>query len=391
MRELPDGMSEALTGSGEARIQFDVWYDGDLLKEDVPVGQWSQSFDRSQAIIGSTKVTVLDENGSLTPWGMDDALGVGGARIVARLFVGDLSVNLTEQRITNSDPEETWRLTPDGLVWMPGSSIIPVNAEDLTVMVAGSKFIASEAPPTGATCLSEIRRLLSGIMDVTFDAGLDSKDKAVPAEVIYKDERMDAVSDLVAAMGLAARANASGQFHLYDPTSETPVRRIEGGELGALIRVQRSQSIDGLYNACCSFNTTPSGVEMAQTAYQTTGPLVWDGPHGRWPMKRQANFAGSDATLLADAQTTLTNTTASRGVTIPIRMTLDPGLEVGDWVEVMAPTPTGVAMALPGSVEKISYSGQGGVPVGMDIEVACKMTSIQAVSEAIRRSRWLGN
>jgi hypothetical protein len=391
MRTLPDGMAEALIGSGAARIQFDVWYDGDLLVEDLPVGAWSQKFDRGQAIVGSTSLTALDEDGSLTPWGMDDALGVGGARITSRLFVDDLSVGLTEQRITASDPEETWRLTKDGLMWIPGSSTIPVEAEDLTVMAVGSKFIASETPAAGGTCLSEIQRLLTGIMDVVWDDGLDAKDKAVPAEVVYKDERMDAVTDLVEAMGLAARCNNAGQFHLYDPANETPVKIIRGGELGDLIRVKRSQKIDGLNNAVRSFNTTPSGVEMAQTAYETTGALAWDGPHGRWPKKRQANFAGSDSTLLEDAKAELKRTLDSRGVTIPVRIVLDPSLEVGDWVTVMAPTPTGEEAPINGRIDKISYAGQGNVPVGMDLELACRMADIQAASAKIRRHRWLGN
>ncbi|WIC89091.1 minor tail protein [Arthrobacter phage Ottawa] len=390
MRELPEGMAEALVGSGEARIQFDVWYDGNLLIEDLPVGGWSQKFDRGQAIVGSTQVTALDEDGSLTPWGMDDALGVGGARLHSRLFVGDYSVNLTEQRITESEPEETWRLTEDGLVWLPGSSTIPVTAEDLTVMAVGSKFIASETPASGGTCISEIQRLLTGIMDVVWDDGLDAKDKTVPTDVVYKDERMDAVTDLVEAMGLSARVNSSGQFHLYDPTDETIKKTIVGGELGSLIRVKRKQKIDGLNNAVRSFNTTPSGVEMAQIAYETNGALAWDGPHGRWPKKRQANFAGSETTLLEDAKAELARTLASRGVRIPVRTTLDPSLEVGDWVEIMAPTPTGEATPLRGSIESISYGGQGGVPVAMDIEVACRMSDIQTASDKIRRHRWLG-
>lgn len=391
MRTLPEGMAEALTGSGEARVQFDVWYDGDLLIQNLNVGAWGQSFDRGAAIVGSTTLTALDEDGTITPWGVEDALGVGGARIISRLFVGEYSVGLAEQRITSSEPEETWRLTPDGLMWVPGSSTIPVTAEDLTVMAVGSKFIASEAPATGATCLSEIQRLLSGIMDVVWDDGLDARDKAVPKEVVYKDERMDAVSDLVEAMGLEARCNASGQLHLYDPAVETPVKIIRGGELGDLIRVRRSQKLEGLNNAVRSFNTTPSGVEMAQTAYETSGALAWDGPHGRWPKKRQANFAGSDETLLADAKAELKRTLSNRGVTIPLRTTLDPSLEVGDWVTVMAPTPTGEEAPISGSIEKISYSGQGGVPVAMDLELACRMADIQGASEKIRRHRWLGN
>lgn len=391
MRTLPEGMAEALVGSGSARLQFDIWYDGQLVKEDIPVGQWGQSFDRSRQIVGNTSCTVLDEDGSLTPWGVDDALGVGGARLHTRLFVGETSVTLSQQRITDSDPEETWRLTGDGLQWIPGSSTIPVVAHDLTVMAVGSKFIASEAPLAGGTCLSEIRRLLSGIMDVSVSSALTAKDRAVPSEVVYKDERMDAVEDLVAAMGLMARVNASAQYELYDPTDETVAKRIEGGELGSLIRISRSQRIDGLYNAVRSNNTLADGREIAQTAYEATGPLAWDGPHGRWPMRRKANFATTDTSLLADATTTLRNRVLNRGVLIPVRVTLDPALEVGDWVEVMAPLPTGDAMALPGSIEKIDYSGSGSVPVGMDIVVACKMSAIQTASEKIRASRWLGN
>jgi hypothetical protein len=103
-------MAEAFAGStADARMQFNVWYDGRLVAADVPVANWSQDWDRTRQIVGQTKATVLDDDGTLTPWGVGDALGVAGSILQTQLTAGGTSINVGYQRITASEPEETSR------------------------------------------------------------------------------------------------------------------------------------------------------------------------------------------------------------------------------------------------------------------------------------------
>ena len=388
-RILPDGMAEAFAGStADARLQFNVWYDGRLVATDVPVANWSQDWDRARQIVGQTKATIIDEDGTLTPWGVNDALGVAGPMLQTQLTAGGTSLNIGHQRITASEPEETWRIVGGKLIWVPGAATVPVEAQDLTCMASGSRFMAPEVPPAGATVFGEIRRLLRGIMDVIFEPTL--ADRNVPASMVYKEDRMDAVEDLAKGISAACRVTGGGVFEVYDPELEVSVFDIKSGQEGQLINVRRSLSVDGLYNAVVSQNTLDGGREIQGVAVETSGPLRLDGPHGRWPTFRSAPFATTQAQIDADAATALKNRAKTRSVLLPIRTTLNPAIEVGDWVTVQLPIITGETVTIPGRVQYVGWSGDGNGISAMDLKIMTRLADMQAVSEKIRTATWLG-
>jgi hypothetical protein len=388
-RILPEGMAEAFAGStADARMQFNVWYDGRLVAADVPVANWSQDWDRTRQIVGQTKATVLDDDGTLTPWGVGDALGVAGSILQTQLTAGGTSINVGYQRITASEPEETWRVVGGKLVWVPGTATVPVEAQDLTVMASGSRFMAPEVPPSGATVFSEIRRLLRGIMDVIFEPTLT--DRNVPTGIVYKEDRMDAIEDLAKGVNAACRVTGGGQFEVYDPEREVSVFDITSGQEGQLINVRRSLSVEGLYNAVISQNTLDGGREIQGVATEASGPLRLDGPHGRWPAFRSAPFATTQAAIDADARTALTNRAKTRNVLLPLRTTLNPAIEVGDWVTVELPIITGETVTIPGRVQYVGWSGDGSGISAMDLKIMTRLADMQAVSEKIRTATWLG-
>ncbi|QGJ88140.1 minor tail protein [Arthrobacter phage Edmundo] len=387
MRQLPEGMAEALAGSSVgARIQFNVWYNGDLIAGDVPVGAWSADWDSTQQIVATTSATVLDEDGTLTPWAVDDALGVAGPMLQTQLVVGDTSINVGFQRITESEPEETWRIVGGRLIWVPGAATIPVTAQDLTVMASGSRFMAPERVPLNATVFSEVRRLLRGITDVIIAPTL--VDRSVPRTLVYKEDRMDAIEDLIKGIDGAHRMAGGGQFEIYDPSVETSVFEIRGGDEGQLINLKRKLSIEGLYNAVISQNTLDGGQEIQGVAVEDSGPLRLDGPHGRWPTFRSAPFAETQDAINRDAKTALANRVKSRTVVLPLRTTLNPAIEVGDWVTARLPILTGQEVSIPGRVSSISWAGDGNGIGSMELKIVTKLADMEAVSRLIRGTTW---
>lgn len=386
MKDLPDGLMENMYGSlSDGRIQFTAWYDGRPVVEDLPVTEWSQSFTGGTQVSGTTTIDVEDESGELAPWGVDEPLGVGGALLQSRLILDTATIQLGWQRITDSSSEEVWKLNRDGNLWIAGGSVTSVEATDLTVVVANSKFVSPETPLSGNTCIPEIRRLCLGIMDVTFEDG--ASDMPIPATVTYRDERMDAVEDLIAAMGCSYRVTGTGQLAVYKP-NKVSVWTVQPGEIdGNLINVSRSQSMAGLKNLIVARNTLQGGEELQAAAEETSGPLRTTGPHGRFPEFVQADFATNQYDMTEAAYQSLDSTLRSRIISIPLSTIFHPGLELGDWITVMCPLTTGQAVPLEGRVTSISYAGPR-MPLSMDLTMDCDLRNVQSVSDALKAQRW---
>lgn len=388
MRDLPDGLMGGMYGSlSDGRVQFTCWYDGRPVIQNLPVSGWKQSFEGGDQVTGSTSITVQDETGTLAPWGVDEPLGVGGSLLQSRLILDSISIPMGWQRITASSSSEVWRSSPGGGLWIPGGATISVDAEDLTVVVAGAKFVSPETPLSGNTCLPEIRRLLLGIMDVTFEG--DIADRPIPSALTYRDERMDAVEDLISALGCSYRVNSTGQLVVYVP-NKTSVWTVKPGEFeGNLINISRSQSISSLKNLIVARNTLQGGQELQAPAEERTGPLRTTGPHGRWPEFVTADFAETQWDITQAAYESLQTALRDRTVSVPLTTIFHPGLEVGDWITVECPVTTGGTIPMEGRVMSISYEGKR-VPIKMDLTIECELGAVQAVSDRLRAQRWVG-
>lgn len=386
MRELPEGLLENGYGSlSDGYLEFTCWYNGMPVLEDLPHSGWSQTFSGGEQVSGSTKVTIPDASGELAPWGVDEPLGVGGSLLQTRLILDSAAVQLGWQRITDSATTEVWRTSKDGDLWIPGGAEITVDANDLTVMVAGAKFVSPESPLTGATCISEIRRLLLGIMDVTITE--DVQDIIIPPTLTYKDERMDAVEDLISAMGCSYRVTGTGQLEVYKP-NKVSVWTVKGGQFNStLINVTRSQNISNLKNLIVARATLQGGEELQAAEAMTNGPLATTGPHGIWPDFVTADFALNQFDMQEAAHNALEANMASLSVDIPLTTVFHPGLELGDWITVMIPLTTGKEYPLPGRVTSISYSGNR-IPTSMGITLKAELVDVQKLSYALKAQRW---
>ncbi len=388
MRTLPTGMLEAFEGSTtDARMQFNIWYDGALIEQDVNVGAWKMGWDSTRQVRCQTDATILDEDGVLTPWDLDDALGTGGGILQSKLIIGGLSLAVGWQPVIDADPEETWRILNGTTTWIPGGASIPVTAEDVTEDVLAYRFLSPESPKAGNTSVQEVQRLLSGICDVRVDD--DVVDKAVPAGLIYKEDRMDAVEDLVANVGALWKITGDGQFQIHKE-NKTPVWETRGGAEGNIIRVQRSLSRKQIYNAFVSRNTAADGTELQGIALEDKGAARFGGPLKYRTMYHAASLATTQAAVVKDAQTVRDNRRNKATAILPIRVVLHPGLEVNDWITVNMPLPDGTDAPVTGKVLSIDWSGSGSVPVGMDIKLECNALELRAASARVKAFRWQG-
>lgn len=382
----------ALKGSRSGdRLIANAWYGGRVTVSDLDLSSWKLDWDASRQVVGSASVTVADVDGTLAPWGVDEPLGVGGAKLQLIYLIGGTSetVDLGWFRVTASAPASNWILyrigSAEEIRWVSGGAEIPVTGEDLTGVAARDRLLASQSPGSGATVVSEVRRLLKDIMPVTVAAGV--VDKAVSSTVVYERERMDAVEDLLDLINAAHRMTGDGQLQIYSPARTAPVWDIAGGDEGALISVTHSQSIDDMYNAAVAIGATEDGVELTSVALERSGPLQWEGPHWRIPVfQSSTGLLKTQAAVDLAAKTILEDRVRDRTVTVSVTCLPHPGLQVGDWVRVMTPTVEGVEYPLVGSVRTMTLSG-GEAVNPMALSVDCSYQDVQVLVQMVRRLR----
>lgn len=370
-------------------MQFNVWYGGSLVYQDVPVSGFTLSWDRTRQVIGQTTLSILDPDGLRLPWGYDDPLSVGGAHIQTKFICGDASLDLGYQRITRSTPAEKWRLyEPNGQkFWVAGTHVIQIEADDKTTEVSSNTFLAPETPPVGATVFTEIARICSPYLNVIIDTSLT--DRPVPATVVYKDNRLTTLQQMLDAIGAQANMTGSGQLSVTPLSTTSSLTLLGGSHSANLIDATRSANYAGLYNGVVSKNVLPSGVELQSIATVSGGPLAWDGPMGHVPYFHQATFATSQLSIDADCKTMLNTLVRGRSSTVPFNCTINPSLEVGDMITLMMPVYDGSEQPMAGIVSTLTISGNTGVNASMAGTLDVQDTVIQTIATRNSQGRWL--
>lgn len=383
MRTLSAGMLDALGGSvPDARLTVAAWYDGILREPELPVSTWSVNWDGADNTLvqGKASITVADPTGRLAPWGFDEPLSAAGSRLLLTFRCGVEAVDLGWFTVSDSAPTEQWRIVGPALQWISGGASIPVQADDLTLLVSDSGFLAPEAPPSGATVVSEIRRLLTGICPVVIAAGVT--DVSVPASIVYKDDRLAAVQDLARAVQARYRMTGDGSLEVYPLTKTAPVWTIQGGDGGALVSLNRKQARADLINGVVSTSSDPS-LEIQALETIEAGPLRWDGPFGRKFARHNAIATTLDG-VQADARTYLADTATLKTVSLTVLCKPHPGIQLGDWVRVAQPTINGAAYPLDGIVTNVQLKGSTSGVEPMQITVQCALADVQAVGLSVR-------
>ena len=383
MRTLSAGMLDALGGSvPNARLTVAAWYDGTLREPELPVSTWSVNWDGADSTLvqGKASITVTDPTGRLAPWGFDEPLSAAGSRLLLTFRCGVEAVDLALLTISRNQPTEQWRIVGPQLTWVSGGASIPVQADDLSLEIQDSEFIAPEAPPSGATVFSEIRRLLVGLCPVIIDTGIT--DTTVPASIVYKTDRLAAVQDLARVVGARYRMSGNGSLEVYPLTKTAPVWTIQGGDGGALVSLNREQVRADLINGVISTSSDPS-LEIQALATIPAGALKWDGPLKRKIARHNAIATTQDG-VQADAQTYLANTATLKTVPLTVLCKPHPGIQIGDWVRVAQPTINGAAYPLDGIVTNVQLRGSTSGVEPMQITVQCAIEDVQAVGLFVR-------
>lgn len=411
MRLIDDNTAAALTGSrsGDELIAW-VWYDGALaLTEPLPVSDWSISWDGDarQKVQGSLSLTVKDPDGTLAPWLFNDPLGVGGSRIQVIYRVGGAEdVQVGWYRIDSNSSEESWNFRviredhyeePDSLLptnyrylASPTGASVSLSAKDLTAELESDRFLAPEQPVgVSPTVQSEVERLIGGTLPIMYG---NFPDANVPKDVVWEDDRLEAVMDLLEIVGASFRMTGEGELEIYQKT-RTPVAVLAGGDDGLAINVFRSMNLDGLYNigvVSSSYKNKQNidgqvqEVDVPIYGYYEipTGPLRAGGPFGRRVIKAGNPLMNSQTKVDKAARTMVLDRLSAQRVDLEVTCLPNPALQIGDTVTVVSPIVDGRLVPLAGEVVKASLSG-GATMNPMALTVSCLLSDVVSALKGI--------
>lgn len=399
MRLIDDSSLDALEGSRPAD-SLTVWaWRGDSLVVPEPLDVIDWSFDDvaadSRKVAQVVKLTIADPDGSLGAWRLDDPLSVAGADLQIIYRVGGAgAVNYGKFRITANEPDEVTEfreIAEYGYVEPNGSlaphtrykpvtrSVVKIDAVDMTVEPDRDRFEAPESPKLGATVLSEVRRLLSPYFPVVVDQGV--QDVGVSQQLVFDRERLEAVQDLLGRVSARYRMGGDGECHIY-PRSNQSVWRV--GPNAGLVKVQRRQSFDGLYNRwVVEGKEDGSGKPVRAAVNIDSGPLRYGGPHGRVPTFYSSEMITSTAAAVLYAIELRSQFLASLALELTVECVPRPELQAGDRIDVGCPF-DGRVVWIPGEITSLRRAGTT-VPSATALTVVCAYGDVIA---ALERTDW---
>ena len=402
-----DAVSLAALGGSRPADELIVWawFDGALAwPEPLQVVSWSRSgsADSSSKVQQQVKFTVADPSGELSPWRLDDVLGVAGTQLQVMYKVGGAGVlNVGWFRVESNAPDEAFTrytlpeyglVVPDSPVkpherdrYVSSGSVVEVDAVDLTIYLDRDKLLAPESPQgSSPTIVSEISRMVGDYFPVVVHP--DVVDRAVAKTLVYEKERLEAVQDLAGRIDARYRMTGDGALEIYPKAPGPVVWRVE--PMDGLVSVGRAQSTAGLCNVWqVTGKEDAKGKAVTGTVSITSGPLRVTGPHGRVPYEYSSEMITTQVQAVAYAESLRTQQERSMAMELSVETIPRPDLQAGDRIEVGCPVIEGHIVYLPGEIISISSSGSP-VPGPTSMTVSCAYSDVMA---ALARTDWAQN
>jgi hypothetical protein len=393
----------SLDGSRPADVlQVWAWRDGSLVfPEPLQVVSASLADDAGDSVKVGQKLslTVADPDGTLGAWRFDDPLGVAGTELRVIYRVGGAgAVNYGKFRIVSNEPSEVhdWRTIDEYGYVEPDSplephkrrvavttAVVKLEAVDLSYNVDLDEFWSPQSPGGGATIITEIQRFTADYFPVVVSPGV--VDRAVSRFMVYDGNKLEAVQDLAARIGARYRMGGDGEMEVYAPAT-VPVWRAEPSV--SLVNVTRKQSIDGLYNVwVIEGKDYGDGRQVQAIVTQDSGPLRYNGPHGRKPYKYSSEMIETYAQAVEYGIKLRDEFQSSLAIELSVETIPRPELQAGDRIEVACPVAAGHLIYIPGTITGISRSF-GAVPGGTSLTVQCSYSDVDA---ALTRTDWAQN
>jgi hypothetical protein len=368
VRPGSDALKDVLTGSFSTRLIADVFYGVERTMKDVPVVDWSLSWNVGAEIkaTGSVTVQFTDELArSMTPKRFTDTFSAFGQEMNLLLEVSagrfTETVQLGRYRVTAVPSSRDAYFGFSGRTLVSGSTI-ELTLEDRLVGVKRWGFPSEQNPVLTGSCWGELGRLTG--MQVK-RSGLP--DKGVPGSVVYaasEGARLKAVQELANALGGVPYCTPDGALSVLPDKPGAPVVELVLGEGGTILDVEYSLESDGVYNEVVGTYEDADRNPIVYVAQILEGPLRVGGPYGTYTRYYSSQLVKTGAQAGPATEAVLRQVSASRTYRVPVVCVVNPLIEFGDVVTVEVP---GSAVPLSGRVQSYGLSSAGSMSLELEV------------------------
>lgn len=307
-------------------VRASVWRGGELLADDVPVADGSETRDRSLLVPERVTLTVprrdrgIDWDPGSDP---DHPLAAFGQQL-------HISYGIDIGRDEFEWIDRGWFLITDA---QADGDTVTVTAEGLLTLISEARFVAPFQPAAGDTLVSTVRALVEPALTVVFDDSLVDRD--VPLGMQWDEDRLGALKEVRDAWPADARVHEDG-YLLIEPVTDVgaSVLSLTDGVGGTVMRWQGRSTRDSAFNAVVAQGEDADGNQLRGTAYDQTSPYRIGGPFSPLPVPHfySSPLLKTVTQCRNAAASTLTRLRRTADRRLEVSMVPHPGLQLGDTV-----------------------------------------------------------
>ncbi|NQX36246.1 hypothetical protein [Herbiconiux sp. VKM Ac-2851] len=296
MRQHSAQLREVLAlGSFDHEYTFDLYYDRERRRADMPVEDVKLNEDATGTIQQSGSLTVLwtDEFGaSLSPSGIGDELAPFGAviHLFSTITAGSFRerVLMGQYEITNVPAALDEQAVFQGQN-ITINSVVDIEFKELLNSVEQDRFDAPYAPRDLSSTWAELARVVG--MPIVRSL----PDAPISRSVVYEESRIDAIYDLAEQVGGVPHITPEGALAVRPDAWPAPVDTLERGNKGTVVEVQGALSSDGVSNRVVIRGRSDEQESILGIAEITEGPLrVRNADGSQSPFRRRTRYFSSE-------------------------------------------------------------------------------------------------
>lgn len=318
-------------GSYTMAMRAESWLGGQLLTDDIPIADGSESRDRSLAVPEQISLTIprRDQGYDWDP-GIDPAHPLAAYGQMLRIDYG-VDVGNGQYEWINRG----WFLITDSST---EGDTVTVNCAGLLTLIDEATLVSPFQPSSSDTLASVVRGLVEPALTVAFDGAL--VDRSVPLGMQWDSDRLGGVTEVLGAWGAAERVTEDG-YLMIEPVSDagTSVLAISDDPgNGTVVRWQGSTTRDGACNCVVAQGEDSAGNQIQGVVYDSSGTSPYQYGGNFNPLPVPYLYQSSLLTTVAQcrtaaaAQLLLMRRQAFRK--LAVTMVPHPGLVTGDILSV---------------------------------------------------------
>lgn len=202
-------------------------------------------------------------------------------------------------------------------IYSVGQDVAPdgplrLDARDRMSGLIDARMLAPRQFTAAASVESLVTSLVHEVMPTAvIEYDFEPHDVKLNRAVVVEEDRYAALLDVVQSLGKVCYWDHAGKLQIRTPPNPlTPVYEVDSGRGGVMVKLSRTMSRDGMFNAVVAQGEAPDNKPPARgyaRDMNPKSPTYYDGPFGRVPRYYRSPLITSPQQATQAARTLLTN------------------------------------------------------------------------------------